>query len=75
MFVVLGVLFDFFVIYVISFLSLLVVMIMNGNVGNILFVVVVMLLVCVGIGLLNGFIVIVFKVNGFIVMFGVGFIL
>lgn len=73
--VVLGASLDLSVTYVISLSSLLAATLMNGNPGNIPVAVAVTLLVCAGIGLLNGVIVTVLKVNGFIATLGVGLIL
>ncbi|KQR37033.1 ABC transporter permease [Microbacterium sp. Leaf159] len=73
--VVLGASLDLSVTYVISLSSLLAATIMNGSPGNIPAAVAVTLLVCAGIGLVNGLIVTVLKVNGFIATLGVGLIL
>lgn len=73
--VVLGASLDLSVTYVISLSSLLAASIMAGNPGNIPAAVAITLLVCAGIGLLNGLIVTVLKVNGFIATLGVGLIL
>jgi len=73
--VILGASLDLSVTYVISLSSLLAASIMNGSPGNIPAAVVVTLLVCAGIGLVNGLIVTVLKVNGFIATLGVGLIL
>ncbi|MDH5133110.1 MULTISPECIES: ABC transporter permease [unclassified Microbacterium] len=73
--VVLGASLDLSVTYVISLSSLLAATMMAGNAGNIPLAVIVTLLVCAGIGLVNGLIVTVLKVNGFIATLGVGLIL
>jgi ribose transport system permease protein len=73
--VVLGASLDLSVTYVISLSSLLAATIMNGNPANIPAAVAITLLVCAGIGLVNGLIVTVLKVNGFIATLGVGLIL
>lgn len=73
--VVLGASLDLSVTYVISLSSLLAATIMNGSAGNIPAAVAITLLVCAGIGLVNGLIVTVLKVNGFIATLGVGLIL
>ena len=73
--VVLGASLDLSVTYVISLSSLLAATIMNGSAGNIPVAVAVTLLVCAAIGLVNGLIVTVLKVNGFIATLGVGLIL
>ncbi|UUE19588.1 ABC transporter permease [Microbacterium sp. J1-1] len=73
--VVIGASLDLSITYVISLSSLLAATTMNGNPGNIPLAVVVTLLVCAGIGLANGLIVTVLKVNGFIATLGVGLIL
>ncbi|SEB54851.1 ABC transporter permease [Microbacterium hydrocarbonoxydans] len=73
--VVLGASLDLSVTYVISLSSLLAATIMNGNPGNIPAAVAVTLLVCAGIGLVNGLVVTVLKVNGFIATLGTGLIL
>lgn len=73
--VVLGASLDLSVTYVVSLSSLLAATIMNGNPGNIPAAVAITLLVCAGIGLINGLIVTVLKVNGFIATLGVGLIL
>ncbi|PQZ55993.1 MULTISPECIES: ABC transporter permease [unclassified Microbacterium] len=73
--VVLGASLDLSVTYVVSLSSLLAATIMNGNAGNIPVAVIVTLLVCGGVGLVNGLIVTVLKVNGFIATLGVGLIL
>ena len=73
--VVLGASLDLSVTYVISLSSLLAATMMAGNAGNIPLAVSVTLLVCAGVGLVNGLIVTVLKVNGFIATLGVGLIL
>ena len=73
--VVLGASLDLSVTYVVSLSSLLAATIMGGNAANIPAAVALTLLVCAGIGLLNGLIVTVLKVNGFIATLGVGLIL
>lgn len=73
--VVLGASLDLSVTYVVSLSSLLAATIMNGNAANVPAAVAVTLLVCAGIGLVNGLIVTVLKVNGFIATLGVGLIL
>ncbi len=73
--VVLGASLDLSVTYVISLSSLLAATMMNDNAANIPVAVIVTLLVCAGVGLVNGLIVTVLKVNGFIATLGVGLIL
>lgn len=73
--VILGASLDLSVTYVISLASLIGATTMNGSAANIPWAVTVTLLVCAGIGLANGFIVTVLKVNGFIATLGVGLIL
>ncbi|KRA24268.1 ABC transporter permease [Microbacterium sp. Root61] len=73
--VVLGASLDLSVTYVISLASLVGATTMNGNPANIPWAVTLTLLVCAGIGLANGLIVTVLKVNGFIATLGVGLIL
>ena len=73
--VVLGASLDLSVTYVISLSSLLAATMMNDNAANIPAAVIVTLLVCAGVGLVNGLIVTVLKVNGFIATLGVGLIL
>lgn len=73
--VVLGASLDLSVTYVVSLSSLLAATIMNGNPANIPAAVSITLLACAGIGLVNGLIVTVLKVNGFIATLGVGLIL
>lgn len=73
--VVLGASLDLSVTYVVSLSSLIAATIMGGNAANIPAAVVITLLVCAGIGLVNGLIVTVLKVNGFIATLGVGLIL
>lgn len=73
--VVLGASLDLSVTYVISLSSLIAATMMNGNAGNIPAAVAVTVLVAAGIGLANGLIVTVLKVNGFITTLGVGLIL
>ena len=63
------------VTYVISLSSLPAATMMAGNAGNIPLAVIGTLLACAGIGLVNGVIVTVLKVNGFIATLGVGLIL
>lgn len=74
-FVILGASLDLSVTYVISLASLLAATIMNGQAANIPLAVAITLLVCAGIGLANGLIVTVLKVNGFITTLGAGLIL
>ncbi len=73
--VVLGASLDLSVTYVMSLASLIVATTMAGNPANIPWAVTLTLLVCAGIGLANGLIVTVLKVNGFIATLGVGLIL
>ncbi|WP_203137536.1 ABC transporter permease [Microbacterium sp. JZ31] len=73
--VILGASLDLSVAYVISLASLIGATIMNGNPASILWAVAATLLVCAGIGLANGLIVTVLKVNGFIATLGVGLVL
>ncbi len=73
--VILGASLDLSVTYVISLSSLLAATIMNGSPANIPAAVAITVLVCAGIGLVNGLIVTVLKVNGFIATLGVGLIL
>jgi ribose transport system permease protein len=73
--VVLGASLDLSVTYVISLSSLLAATMMNDNAANIPVAVIVTLVVCAGVGLVNGLIVTVLKVNGFIATLGVGLIL
>jgi ribose transport system permease protein len=73
--VVLGASLDLSVTYVISLSSLLAATTMNGDPANIPAAIVVTLVVCAAIGLVNGLIVTVLKVNGFIATLGVGLIL
>jgi len=73
--VILGASLDLSVTYVISLASLIGATTMNGNPANIPWAVVFTLLVCAAIGLVNGLIVTVLKVNGFIATLGVGLIL
>lgn len=73
--VVLGASLDLSVTYVISLSSLLAATMMNDNAANIPVAVIVTLLVCACVGLVNGLIVTVLKVNGFIATLGVGLIL
>lgn len=73
--VILGASLDLSVTYVMSLSSLLAATMMAGNAANIPLAVAVTLLVCAGIGLANGIIVTVLKVNGFIATLGVGLIL
>lgn len=73
--VVLGASLDLSVTYVISLSSLLAATVMNGNPANIPLAVLVTLAVAAGIGLVNGVIVTVLKVNGFIATLGMGLIL
>lgn len=73
--VVLGASLDLSVTYVISLSSLLAATTMAGNPANIPWAITLTLLVCAGIGLANGLIVTVLKVNGFIATLGVGLIL
>jgi len=73
--VILGASLDLSVTYVISLAILIGATTMNGNPANIPWAVVFTLLVCAAIGLVNGLIVTVLKVNGFIATLGVGLIL
>ncbi|GAA3911988.1 ABC transporter permease [Microbacterium invictum] len=73
--VVLGASLDLSVTYVMSLASLIGATTMAGNPANIPWAVTLTLLVCAGIGLANGLIVTVLKVNGFIATLGVGLIL
>ena len=73
--VILGASLDLSVTYVISLASLIAATTMNGNPANIPWAVTLTLIVCAGIGLANGLIVTVLKVNGFIATLGVGLIL
>ena len=73
--VILGASLDLSVTYVMSLASLIAATTMAGNAGNIPWAVTLTLLVCAGIGLANGLIVTVLKVNGFIATLGVGLIL
>lgn len=73
--VILGASLDLSVTYVMSLASLIAATAMAGNGGNIPWAVTLTLLVCAGIGLVNGLIVTVLKVNGFIATLGVGLIL
>lgn len=73
--VVLGASLDLSVTYVMSLASLIAATTMAGNAANIPWAVTLTLLVCAGIGLVNGLIVTVLKVNGFIATLGVGLIL
>ncbi|MCM3780149.1 ABC transporter permease [Microbacterium hydrocarbonoxydans] len=73
--VILGASLDLSVTYVISLSSLIAATTMNGNPANIPAAVAVTLVVCAGIGLVNGLIVTVLRVNGFIATLGVGLIL
>jgi ribose transport system permease protein len=73
--VILGASLDLSVVYVMSLASLIAATTMNGNAANIPWAVTLTLLVCAAIGLANGLIVTVLKVNGFIATLGVGLIL
>jgi ribose transport system permease protein len=73
--VILGASLDLSVTYVMSLASLLAATTMAGNAANIPWAVTVTLVACAGIGLVNGLIVTVLKVNGFIATLGVGLIL
>ena len=73
--VILGASLDLSVTYVMSLASLIAATTMAGNAGNIPWAVTLTLLVCAGIGLANGLIVTVLKVDGFIATLGVGLIL
>ncbi|WP_309067924.1 ABC transporter permease [Microbacterium sp.] len=73
--VILGASLDLSVTYVISLASLIGATTMNGDPARIPWAVAVTLLVCAGIGLANGLIVTVLRVNGFIATLGVGLIL
>ena len=73
--VILGASLDLSVTYVISLASLIGATTMNGNPANIPWAVTLTLLVCALIGLANGVIVTVLRVNGFIATLGVGLIL
>lgn len=73
--VILGASLDLSVIYVMSLASLIAATTMNGDAANIPWAVVLTLIVCAAIGLANGLIVTVLKVNGFIATLGVGLIL
>ena len=73
--VILGASLDLSVTYVVSLASLIGATTMNGNPANIPWAVALTLLICAGIGLANGLIVTVLKVNGFIATLGVGLIL
>jgi len=73
--VILGASLDLSVTYVMSLASLIAATTMNGDPANIPWAVTLTLLVCAAIGLANGLIVTVLKVNGFIATLGVGLIL
>lgn len=73
--VILGASLDLSVTYVMSLASLIAATTMAGSAANIPWAVTLTLLVCAGIGLVNGLIVTVLKVNGFIATLGVGLIL
>ncbi|MCR2791960.1 ABC transporter permease [Microbacterium sp. zg.Y625] len=73
--VILGASLDLSVTYVMSLASLIAATTMAGNSANVPWAVTLTLLVCAGIGLANGLIVTVLKVNGFIATLGVGLIL
>ncbi|MCP2636368.1 ABC transporter permease [Microbacterium sp. HD4P20] len=73
--VVLGASLDLSVTYVMSLASLIAATTMNGNAANIPWAVTLTLILCAAIGLANGLIVTVLKVNGFIATLGVGLIL
>lgn len=73
--VILGASLDLSVTYVMSLASLIAATTMAGSAGNIAWAVTLTLLVCAGIGLANGLIVTVLKVNGFIATLGTGLIL
>lgn len=73
--VILGASLDLSVVYVMSLASLIAATTMAGSPGNIVWAVVLTLLVCGAIGLANGLIVTLLKVNGFIATLGVGLIL
>lgn len=73
--VVLGASLDLSVTQVVSLASLIGAITMAGNPGNIPLALLLTLGACAGIGLINGLIVTVLKVNGFIATLGVGLIL
>ena len=73
--VILGASLDLSVTYVMSLASLIAATTMNNNPANIPWAITLTLLVCAAIGLANGLIVTVLKVNGFIATLGVGLIL
>lgn len=73
--VILGASLDLSVVYVISLASLIGATTMAGNPANIPWAVTLTLLICAGIGLMNGLIITVLNVNGFIATLGVGLIL
>lgn len=73
--VVLGASLDLSVTYVMSLASLIAATTMAGNPANVPWAVTLTLIVCAAIGLANGLIVTVLKVNGFIATLGVGLIL
>ena len=73
--VILGASLDLSVTQVVSIASLVAATTMAGSAGNILLAVILTLLVCGAIGLANGLIVTVLKVNGFITTLGMGLIL
>ncbi|NLA09142.1 MAG: ABC transporter permease [Microbacteriaceae bacterium] len=73
--VILGASLDLSVVYVISLASLLGATTMNGDPANIAWAVVLTLVVCVAIGLVNGLVVTVLHVNGFIATLGMGLVL
>jgi len=73
--VILGASLDLSVVYVMSLASLIAATTMAGDAARIPWAVALTLLVCAGIGLVNGVIVTVLKVNGFIATLGVGLIL
>lgn len=73
--VIIGASLDLSVTYVMSLASLIAATTMAGNAANIPWAVALTLLVCAGIGLANGLIVTVLKVNGFIATLGTGLIL
>lgn len=73
--VIIGASLDLSVVYVVSMASLIAAITMDGDPANIPYAVALTLLVCAGIGLVNGLIVTVLKVNGFITTLGVGLIL
>ncbi|WP_313355870.1 ABC transporter permease [Microbacterium sp.] len=73
--VIIGASLDLSVVYVVSMASLIAATTMDGDPANISYAILLTLAVCAGIGLANGLIVTVLKVNGFIATLGVGLIL